>query len=117
MGIEQIIIGAVLVEHLLEGFHRNPWTVQFKTWLMAKTKEGSKLREYLSCKFCESWALGWIVALSIGLWYTQTWAWDWLWAGVIMSSLANATHGIKDWLAVVKFGPIGGETIVMKKGK
>jgi hypothetical protein len=115
MGSAQLIIGAILVEHLLEGIHRNPVTSSFRDLLITKIGKGSLGGQYLLCKFCESWAAGWIIAIFIMLWYSHSWGWNWLWAGIVMSSLANVIHGVKDWLAVAKFGPLGKSTVTMKK--
>lgn len=114
----QLIIGAVIVEQLIEGLHRNYWTAKIKKRVLKaiETKRGEEgaLYEYLLCKFCESWAVGWAVALSTILW-CGIWSWDWVWMGLVMSSGANMVHSFKSWLGVAKFAPFGGKTVVMKR--
>lgn len=116
--IIQIIVGAIIVEHLLEGLHRNYWTVKIRErillFIRTNTGEGGVLYEYLLCKFCESWAVGWAVAIATILW-CGTWSWDWIWMGVVMSSGANMVHGFKGWINVAKFSPFGGKTVIAKK--
>ena len=114
----QLIIGSVIVEHLIEGLHRNYWTVKIKKRVLAAIQarwgDGGALYEYLACKFCESWAVGWAAALTIILW-CGIWSWDWLWMGVVISSGANMVHGLKGWLDVAKLTPFGGKTVTMKR--
>lgn len=74
--ISIIFISAIITERLLEGLHRFYWTRQLKIYLVGEDKAhlvGEKintgivqipwLREFIRCKFCQSFWMGWMVSL------------------------------------------------------
>lgn len=106
--IVQVMLAAVLVERLLEGLHRFHWTRRFKEHLIG-VGDGSGvlppgwLREFVGCKFCQSWWAGWGAAVLIlsttgvaprsGGW---AFVFDIFWVGLVSGSLANFIHHLRD---------------------
>jgi len=110
--ILQIIAGAIVAEHLLEGLHKNYWTSKIIDRLRCRL-EGSAIHEFLGCKFCQSWYVGWLVALVIIL--LRGWSlWNCVWMGIVISSVANMIHGLKGWLEVAKYSPFADR--IIKRG-
>lgn len=109
MIILQILLATIITERLLEGLHQFYWTRKLREHLVGVeqwTSDGSvnvvmgslpigPLREFIRCKFCQSWWMGWVVSLAtVVLW--SGWSWHWVWMGLVVGSLANMLHDVKD---------------------
>ena len=93
-----IIISAIITERLLEGLHRFYWTRQLKIYLVGDDDGGGvipygPLREFIRCKFCQSWWVAWGVSLTIQMVF-KDWSLQWIWVGLVVGSLANKLHDI-----------------------
>lgn len=101
----EIIIGIILTEALIEGLHRQYWLAKLKERVLDCLDHGSALHEFIRCKYCQSWWIGWVVALAMVLWCNRLqWGWDWLWMGIVFQSGANILHSLRDYLWSLKFG-------------
>lgn len=109
--IAQIILAAFITERLLEGLHKFYWTKKLKEQLVGiepwsdgagqsfAEKSGilssGPLREFVRCKFCQSWWGAWGVCLVITLLW-QGWSLHWIWMGFVAGSLSNIIHDVRD---------------------
>jgi hypothetical protein len=93
-----IIISTIITERLLEGLHKFYWTRQIKIYLVGENDghgilEDGPLREFIRCKFCQSWWAAWGISLVV-IWVSLGWSWHWVWVGLIVGSLANKLHDL-----------------------
>ncbi|MBN1254002.1 MAG: hypothetical protein JXA50_01845 [Deltaproteobacteria bacterium] len=112
--IIQIGLAAIITERLLDGLHKFYWTAKFKKYLVGDgdgrgiLKDGP-LREFIRCKFCQSFWVGWAAAAitlsMIGVAPPRGgWAFvfDIFWVGLCAGSLANKLHDVGVAIKVVK---------------
>jgi hypothetical protein len=120
--IAQIILAAIITERLLEGLHKFYWTKKLKTYLVGDSRTWTSngddvvqvgklelgilpkgaLREYVRCKFCQSWAIAWVSSLVILLIW-EGWSLHWLWIGLVAGWLANKLHDAGEAIKAIKF--------------
>jgi hypothetical protein len=93
--IIQIMLAAVITERLLEGLHKFYWTAKLKRYLVGDDDGGGILtgwkREFVRCKFCQSWWVAWGVSICVLLIWGG-WSLHWVWMGLIAGGLANKIH-------------------------
>jgi hypothetical protein len=109
----QIFLAAIITERLIDGLHRFYWTRKLKEHFVGsdwgdgiETTDGiirhDALREYIKCKFCQSWAIAWVVSLVVTtLW--SGWSFHWLWMGLVAGLFANKSHDIGELIKEKKY--------------
>lgn len=95
--IAQIMLAAIITERLIDGLHKFYWTAELKRYLVGDNDglgilNGWK-REYVRCKFCQSWWVAWGVSLIVLILW-EGWSWHWVWMGVVTGWLSNMLHNI-----------------------
>jgi hypothetical protein len=110
--IIQIVLAAIITERLLDGLHRFYWTAKIKRYLVGEDDgrgilpEGA-LREFIRCKFCQSWWMAWGVSLAMLLIW-EGWSLHWLWMGLVAGGLANKLHDVGETIKAMKYLPFKG---------
>jgi len=107
----KLLLGAILVEILLEGLHRQFWTARIKERLLERWPKHSARREFVKCKFCQSWWLGWLVAcgMEVAICNQLHWSWHWLWMGPVLAWGAGMLHAVRHALGGMRFIGLGGQ--------
>jgi hypothetical protein len=110
--IIQIVLAAIITERLLDGLHKFYWIAKFKRYLVGDNDgkgilpEGAR-REYVRCKFCQSWIIAWVSSLVILLIW-EGWSLHWIWIGLVAGWLANKLHDIGEAIKAMKYLPFKG---------
>lgn len=104
----EILLASFLAERLLEGLHKSYWGELVmgrlkKHFPAPETREVALwslqdvIGEFIHCKFCQSWGMGWASILAIML-SLGDWSWHWIWAGIVTGSISNLIHHLRDGL-------------------
>ncbi len=112
-----IVISTIITERLLEGLHRFYWLRKLKIYLVGEGKphlvgeyinrgivQIAWIREYIRCKFCQSWATAWVVSFIV-LWIFWGISFHFIWIGLVAGSLANKLHDLGDAVKAIKLLP------------
>jgi hypothetical protein len=110
--IIQIVLAAIITERLLDGLHRFYWTAKIKRYLVGDDDgqgvvSREALREFIRCKFCQSWWMAWAASLVILLFW-EGFSWHWIWVGLVAGWLANKLHDVGETIKAMKYLPFKG---------